>query len=155
MPEIKFLQDERGIYHAYDALEKLWDDANASMIDSMFPTFIQKGLENLESTDEFPVGKYEDYYTELTIEYNGKTREFFLVKSLMVNPIYELRVDWNWNCKFRAIFFPYTMGDKKYYCFIKAFIKTQDPKYDPTDIFRDEAKRIYEKVRKNPNQYLS
>jgi hypothetical protein len=158
MPEIIFLKDEQGKDQAYEFLDNLLDRANGVSgppIDPMFPALILKGLENLEQADEFPVGKYEPYETVLTLEYPRKMeRNLTLVKALLVPPIYELRVDWDWNCKFRSIYFPFTLGDKKYYCFVKSFIKTQAPRYDPTDIYRDEAKRIYERVRRNPQQYL-
>jgi hypothetical protein len=157
MPEIIFLQDERGNDQAYDFLDNLLDRANGKAgppVDPKFPAFIQKGLENLEEADEFPVGKYEQYETVLTLDHMGVERHFTLVKNLLVKPIYELRVDWNRNCKFRSIYFPYNLEGEKYYCFVKSFIKTQEPRYDPTDIFRDETKRIYDKVRKDPKKYL-
>jgi hypothetical protein len=157
MAEITFLQDEQGNFHAYDFINHLFNQANGKAqppIDPLFPGFIQKGLENLEAADHFPVGRRGTIY-EQTLIYEGRKRTIELVKPLLVSPIYELRVDWNWNCKFRAIFFPFTYQDKNHYCFVKAFIKTQKPKYDPTDIYRDEAKRIYDKVRRDPGKYLA
>lgn len=139
---------------AYQFMNELWDRSELPKehpiyIDPMLPTFIQQGLEILESSDEFPVGKYDFFFGTLVYD-DGRERIQELVKPLAVQPIYELRIDWNSNCHFRAIYFPFNLEGQCFYCFTHAFIKTRN--YDKTNEYRDKARKIYERIRKNPNE---
>lgn len=157
MVRIVFPNDLNGDNNqALNFIMELWERADlqkedVNYIDPMLPTFIQQGLEILETTDEFPVGKYEGFYGTLTLD-NGTEKTQELAKPLGVQPIYELRVDWGFDCHFRAIYFPFNLEGEHYYCFTHAFIKTRIPPYDKTNYYRDRAKLIYERVRKNPNE---
>lgn len=95
-------------------------------------------------------------YTTLTISVDGSdyTRRYEVVKTLRKQPIYELRYGFDNNKHLRLLFFPYYYNDIRYLVFTKVFIKTLNPKFDPTDKLRDESYDIYKLVRSNHEEYF-
>lgn len=157
MAIIHFLQLDNGERQAFDFIMSLFDKADKEEINPIFPALIQKGLENLEAANEFPVAKYDsdDYLATLKLECSRDFEiELVLAKALLVKPIFEMRVDWGGKY-FRAIYFPLTVKDENYYFFTRAFFKRKEPHpYDPTDMYRDKAKRYCDLVMLNPEKYI-
>lgn len=158
MTNIKFLYDESGHQQAYEFLLYLNEEAKQDSEKEKLLGLIMQGLEDLESANLFPVGTADPYVTTLKLQLNssGQTiiRTLELVKPLDGGPVLEMRVDWSGIGWFRATYFPFQYNDQNYYCFVKAFIKTRNPPYNPTNIARDETLRIFQKVLDNPERYL-
>lgn len=114
--------------------------------------FFQKALEYLSLVEKQHL---DGLKTVLTIEINGKehSHEFELVKLLKKQPIYELRVDYG-GAHIRATFFPKFYQGTLYYCFVKGFIKTRFPPFNPTNDMRDLTYDMFKKVNASPSTYL-
>jgi len=136
-----FLKDEKGEKQALNFIWDLYDKAEQGDVDVTFVKLLQLALEHIEKAETFPLGKNEIYNTTLTLEENGINKKIDLIKPLLNSPVCELRMDWYPEYCFRAIFFPYKHEGENYYCFTKAFFKKG--RYNPTDLFRDQAKQIY------------
>lgn len=82
------------------------------------------------------------------------------VKALRERPIHELRLsipEFNWH--FRATFFPFEHPEngKQFYCMVFPFEKilALGKKGDPTDIYRNRTKAIYDDLVNNFQKYHS
>jgi hypothetical protein len=153
MAIIKFLPDESGEKPAFIFLDELRKKVKNDLSNGRFFAFIMLGLEHLENCKPFPIGTEEPYTTNIELDLMDGTnhvRKIELVKPLAVPPILEMRVDWYGIGCFRSMFFPYEHREENYYCFVKAFIKTTHPPYDPTNIMRDETYRVSQNLRLNP-----
>lgn len=114
--------------------------------------FFQKALEYLSLVERQHL---DGLKAVLTIEIDGKeySHEFELVKVLTRRPIYELRVDYG-GTHIRATFFPKFYNGSLYYCFVKGFIKTRFPPFNPTNDMRDLTYDMFKKVNASPHTYL-
>ncbi|WP_173918996.1 hypothetical protein [Halobacillus sp. Marseille-Q1614] len=96
--------------------------------------------------------------TNLEVEIDGqvKEKEFDVItKPMSTQPIYELRLDFpEYNTWIRATFFKRYHRKKLHYCFVKAFIKTMHPSFNPTTPMIQETYNVYQELRNNPALYL-
>lgn len=148
------IDDENGVDVVGDYLSKLNDESNYSEEAKLHLMFIQSAF-NLLSVQ--PLDKLIDDYTELSITLNNevRTKRYELIKPLRVSPIHELRYAMNGNDHLRFLFFPFDFKGQKNYVFVKVFKKTRVPRVDETNIMRDLTHKMYEKVKLNPEHYLS
>lgn len=140
---------------AFDFIMNLWDRADLpetdpNHIDTELPMFIQQGLEKIEEAKDFPVGKYQHFYSLLEID-ETRSIEQELVRPLIgLSPIYELKVDYKPAHFFRAIYFPFNLKGEYYYCVTNAFIKSPgNVASDKTKQYAREARKLYEYFQKN------
>lgn len=157
MANITFLPDSNGEKQAFNYMVQLNELAKTDLKLTYMLAFIMAGLEHLEACRIFPVGADDPYTVILNVDLpngSGMCRELVLVKPLAISPVLELRVDWHGIGCFRSTFFPFRYQGEEHYCFVKAFIKTNSPKFDPTNQMRDETFQIYKQVEAMPQQFL-
>ena len=148
------IDDENGIDVVGNYLAQLNEESKYSTEAKLHLMFIQSAF-NLLSVQ--PSEKLTDEYMELSITLNDevRTKRYELIKPLRVSPIHELRYAMNGNEHLRFLFFPFEFKGQLNYIFVKAFMKTRVPRVDETNIMRDLTHKMYERVKLNPEDYLS
>lgn len=117
------------------------------------------------SMDMLPTGEPDEerFIQTLTVTIDGKeyTKSFELIKPLRKENIYELRIDFNndfeedpFEWHFRVIFFPYVFSGDLFHCFVYPFEKTQQVRFNLTDLYRDKAYTLYYDLLQNPGKYI-
>ena len=151
------LPDETGKDLMVDYMNRLSDKARTSIDDNIRLSFLHKALSFMKMVPrkQLPGNEDETLKTTLTIDTNEITYDLTidLVKTLGVQPIYELRIDLNkphW-C-FRATFFPKYNDEQLYYCFVHPFEKIAG--YDnPTNAFRNKTYRVFNDLKFDQAKY--
>lgn len=147
------VEDENNVDMVESFLGNLYKNATNTNDDGLHLKFLTS-IFNLLSVQ--PLTSLINTKTELTIKHNGqfRTKRYEVIKSLGLNPIYELRYAFSGNEHLRLLFFPFEYKEKSLYIFVKCFIKTLTPPVDNTDLMRDLTHNIYMRIKVNPNKYL-
>ncbi len=144
---------DNGVDHVGDYLDWLLEQSKDDNDAKYHLAFIQFAIKRLSISDLDVLCRE---YTQLDIMVGDESfsKRYILAKPLAKAPIYELRYGISSNAHLRLLFFPYKYNGIEYIVFCYVFLKTRKPPKDETNLYRDKAYNMYQRVKREPEKYL-